>query len=136
MKKNHDDNDKTGKLKSMVHDLKKIQNCGQEEDKNKLKDAFDHWRNIKELRDNNKNKKNYLDKRKDITDRGKIKDKLFDRAEEKNALDHWKNIKELRDIMDRLKKMKCFNKWLYKCETKEIFDAFKNMKKKKYFDKF
>ena len=104
MKKNQDDNDKTGKLKSMVHDLKKIQNCGQEEDKNKLKDAFDHWRNIKELRDNNKNKKNYLDKRKDITDRGKIKDKLFDRAEEKNALDHWKNIKELRDIMDRLKK--------------------------------
>ena len=27
--------------------------------------------------------------------------------------------------------MKCFNKWLYKCETKEIFDAFKNMKKKR-----
>ena len=51
MKKNHDDNDKTGKLKSMVHDLKKIQNCGQEEDKNKLKDVFDHWRNIKELRE-------------------------------------------------------------------------------------
>ena len=39
-----------------------------------------------------------------ITDRGKIKDKLFDRAKEKKVLDHWKNIKELRDIMDRLKK--------------------------------
>ena len=27
--------------------------------------------------------------------------------------------------------MKYFNKWLDKCETKEIFDAFKNMKKKR-----
>ena len=29
--------------------------------------------------------------------------------------------------------MKYFNKWLDKCETKEIFDAFKNMKKKEIF---
>ena len=132
MKKNHDDNDKTGKLKSMVHDLKKIQNCGKEEDKNKLKDVFDHWRNIKDLRDNNKNKKNYLDKWKDITDRGKIKVKLIDRDMEKKALDHWNNIKEQRDIMDE-KKMKYFNKWLDKYENKEIFDVFKNMKKKEIF---
>ena len=38
--------------------------------------------------------------------------------------------------MDGLTKMKYFIKWLDKCETKEIFDAFKNMKKKKYFNKF
>ena len=29
--------------------------------------------------------------------------------------------------------MKYFNKWLDKCETKEIFDTFKNMKKKEIF---
>ena len=73
---------KTPKKRKMKN---RIQNDGQEEEKNKLKDAFDHCKNIKELRDI-----------------------LLDRAKEKKALDHWKNNKELRDIMDGLKKNEIF----------------------------
>ena len=99
----------------------------------KLKDDDNKTKEVEKLDSKlwpRRSKNNYLDKWKDITDRGKIKDKLLDRAKEKKALDHLKNIKESRDIMDGLKKMKYFNKWLDKCETKAIFAAFKNMKKR------
>ena len=170
VKKKHDNNVKNEKLKKLMNNLKKIQKDSKEKDKEKLKKYFDHWKNIKELRDllqglkdyqnkklafnkwketRNKGKikdilvdkakkakiKEALDYWKDITDRGKIKDALVNKAKIKKALDHWKNIKEIRDILDGLKKKKYFNKWLDKCETKEIFHAFKNLKKKKYLHK-
>ena len=101
MKKKKEDNNKNEKIKNLLNNLKKIQNNGKEEEKNKLKNALDHWKNIKEDREildsfknlrNIKKQKQLQNTIKNINDNKKNNNlkEYFDRWKE-NAINSYKS---------------------------------------------
>ena len=120
MMKNHNDKDKKDKLNNLMNNLKKLSNDGKEKDKDILRKAFNHWKNLKELKDILKNtlKNKVLDSAKPSSNKKRIsrrkrmrKNKADDKDDDlellREAFNVWRensSFRPKREVLDKIKK--------------------------------
>ncbi len=142
MMKNHNDKDKKDKLNNLMNNLKKLSNDGKEKDKDDLRKAFNHWKNLKELKDILKNtlKNKALDNAKSTPNKKRIsrrkrmrKNRNDDKDDDdlellREAFNVWRensSFRPKREVLDKIKK-----------NRQNKFDKLDNNKKNDLLEKY
>ena len=113
MKNKNDDNNKKENFDKLMNNLKEMKNKGKEDEKNNLKNEFDHWKTIKELRD------------------------ILDLFKKKKYFDKWLGNCEIKEILTSFKELRNTNKKKLLLDIlQNLDDKKKNNDLKKYFDKW